>query len=168
MDIWVCRQVDNFAAACKHRHGAKRFMEVLQGYVKAEYNGMGIEMPDCHYERYNGLDIHQAQDFIKIGCELYIDRMLQTHGWTEPKKGTRDPHNLVPIRPEVTERLMKLEGPTEKSPEAKAIAEQMGYGYREVLGKLIFAFVLCCLDIGFAMCFLSRFATNPMRSIIGL
>ena len=32
----------------------------------------------------DGIDGFQTRDYIKVGAELYIDRMLQTHGWDAP------------------------------------------------------------------------------------
>ena len=120
---------------------------------------MGIETEQGKYERFNGMDVYQTRDYIKVGCESYIDRMLETHGWSNPTP--KDPENLVPIRPEITDRLTTLTGPQEKSPEAKQLVEQYGFSYRNLLGELIYAYVICRLDIGFAVCFLARFAAAP-------
>jgi hypothetical protein len=57
--------------------------------------------------------------------------------------------------------LSTLTGPTESSPDHATISKQAGFSYRQVLGELIYAYVICRLDIGFAVTFLSRFATAP-------
>ena len=121
---------------------------------------MGKDVPNVGiYERYNGIDIVQTRDYVKLGCESYIDRLLQTHGWDAPK--VKDPPNPVPLNPAVTNELMNLEGPPDKSEEAKELARRNGFSYRNVLGELIYAFVICRLDIGYAVCFLARFASKP-------
>ena len=56
---------------------------------------------------------------------------------------------------------MKVEGPPEKTPEARELEKKHGFSYRNLLGELIYAYVICRVDIGYAVCFLSRFATNP-------
>ena len=56
---------------------------------------------------------------------------------------------------------MKLEGPKEKTPEAHAIARTFGFSYRNLLGEMVYAYVVCRVDIGFAVCFLSRFSDAP-------
>ena len=56
---------------------------------------------------------------------------------------------------------MQVEGPKEKTPEAKELERQHGFSYRNLLGELIYAYVIARVDIGFAVCFLSRFASNP-------
>ena len=85
----------------------------------------------------------QTRDYIKLSCETYIDRMLLTHGWSSPK--AKDPDNLVPTRPEVTERLMKLEGPKEKMPEVIALSQKHGFSYQNILGELIFAYIVALI-----------------------
>ena len=57
---------------------------------------------------------------------------------------------------------MTLEGPPEKTPEAnKEIVSKKGFSYRNVLGELIFAYVICHLDIGYSICLLARFSDRP-------
>ena len=158
-EVLACRQVDDFASGAKDKPIAEKFITLVQKYVKAEFEGMGIETGEGLYQRFNGIDIFQTRNYIKVGCESYIDRMLQTHGWESPKH--KDPPNLVPIQPSITDRLMTLVGPTEHSPEAKALAHRFGFSYRNLLGELVYAYVICRLDIGYAVCFLSRFSATP-------
>ena len=56
---------------------------------------------------------------------------------------------------------MKLQGPPEKSPEAKQLAINNGFSYRNALGELIYAYVICCLNTGYAVCFLALFLDAP-------
>ena len=37
----------------------------------------------------------------------------------------------------------------------------MGFGYRSVLGEILFAYVLCRADIGYAVTTLAKFSTAP-------
>ena len=80
--------------------------------------------------------------------------MLQTHGWDAPGKHESDP-NPVPLRDSSVDQLMKLQGPLEKSPEAKQLAID------NVLGKLIYNYVICRLDIRYTVCFLAHFSDAP-------
>ena len=159
-EILLCRQVDDFASGSPTMKGNEKFFAILREHVATEFHAMGVEVPgEGYYERYNGFDVIQTRDYIKLGCESYIDRMLLTHGWSSPKR--KDPENIVPIRKEITDRLMTLEGPKEKTPEAIALAKHHGFSYRNVLGELIYAYVVCRVDIGFAVCFLARFSDSP-------
>ena len=158
-EILVCRQVDDFAAGSPTQKGAQLFIDTVRKHVKAEFAGMGIETVGGTYQLFNGIDIFQTKDYIKVGCESYIDRVLKTHGWDEPSQS--DAPNTVPISPSITDGLMKVTGPVEKTPEARELERKHGFSYRNLLGELIYAYVICRVDIGFAICFLSRFSTRP-------
>lgn len=51
---------------------------------------MRIELPEGIYQCYNGINIFQTRDYVKIGAELYIGCMLQTHGWGAAGKQESD------------------------------------------------------------------------------
>ena len=159
--VLVCRQVDDFAAGAATEVTARKFLDVIRSHVEAEFDGMGVETPEGIYEHYNGLDIHQTRDYVKISVESYIMRVMQTHGWDTPSSKESAP--TVPMSPTVAERLQKLEGPVEKSPEARQIEKEVGFSYRNVLGELMYAYVVARLDIGFAVCLLARFSGHPHR-----
>ena len=52
-------------------------------------------------------------------------------------------------------------GPKEGTPEHTFLAHTVGYGYRNRLGEILYAYVLCCLDISFAITTLAKFLINP-------
>ena len=163
-EVLVCRQVDDFASGAPSKKTAERFMDLLREHVESECAGLGIEVPQGMYQRYNGIDVFQTRDYIKVSAESYIDRMLQTHGWDTDKYTARvqtSDLKAVPLNPSVTSRLMSLEGPAEKTVEAKELAKKNGFSYRNLLGELIYAYVICRLDIGYAVCFLARFSDSP-------
>ena len=56
---------------------------------------------------------------------------------------------------------MNLHGPPEKSPEAKQLAIDNGFSYRNLLGELIYAYIICRLDIRYAVSYLARFYKAP-------
>ena len=160
--VLVCRQVDDFAIGTESESAAKEFFRILRLHVETEHSAMGQEIPDVGiFERCNGIDVTQTRDYVKIGCESYIDRLLQTHGWDSPTAKSKDPTNPVPLNTGTANALMTVEGPEEKTPEAMEIAKKAGFSCRNVLGELIYAFVICRLDIGHAVCFLARFSQRP-------
>jgi hypothetical protein len=67
------------------------------------------------------------------------------------------------MSPKNANRLLTLEGPVERTPGLKTLEIQMVYSYHQVLGKLIYAYVICNLDIGFAIMLLARFARAPPK-----
>lgn len=68
----------------------------IQEHVQDEFACMGVELPEGVHQRYNGFDIFPTTDYIKISAKLYIDHMLQTHGWDAPCKQEID-SNPVPL-----------------------------------------------------------------------
>ena len=158
-EVLVCRQVDDFASGAAKLETSKKFIECIREYVSAEYTAMGMETSQGVTQLYNGIDVIQTRDYVKIGCESYIDRMLQTHGWDTPPH--KDSPNIVPLAPTVVEKLQKLEGPPEKSPEARAIERSYGFSYRNLLGELMYAYVIVRLDIGYSVCMLARYSGAP-------
>ena len=160
-EVLVCRQVDDFASAAASMATAEKFITELRKYVEAEYAGLGMQTEGGMYQRYNGIDVFQSRDFVKISCESYLDRMFLSHGWENSRHHVKVPEQAIPLNPTTAARLMTLEGPPEKSVEAKELARYHGFGYRAVLGELIYAYVICRLDIGYAICLLARFSECP-------
>ena len=158
-EVLVARQVDDFAIGAKNKETAQSFIDALREHVNVEFDGMGKRTDSGVHERFNGMEITQTRDYIKIGCETYIDRMMETHGWDKPPQ--RETKFPVPIVPSLAERLHKVEGPKEKTAEARALESKHGFSYRNLLGELMYAYVICRVDIGYAICLLARFSTNP-------
>jgi hypothetical protein len=67
----------------------------------------------------------------------------------------------VPLHPDVATRIALLTGPSEGSAEHRDLATKSGFSYRQLLGELIYAYVIVRVDIGFAVCFLARFSAHP-------
>lgn len=77
----------------------------LEHAQNLSYAEMRIELPEGIYQCYNGINIFQTRDYVKIGAELYIGCMLQTHGWGAAGKQESDsnqaPWTLVPFTVQV-------------------------------------------------------------------
>jgi len=115
-------------------------------------------------QRYNGIDLDQTHDYIKVSCESFIDCMLQRmHGWNQPSPNEKDRHDIAFISPEAIGKLQQLKGNVEGTAKHKQIEKEVGFGYQQVLGKLIYAYIVCRIDIGYAVVFLSRFSTAPSK-----
>jgi len=61
------------------------------------------------------------------------------------------------------DKLQQLKGSTEGTTEHKQIEKDVGFSYHQVLGKLIYAYIVCHVDISYAVVFLSRFSTTPAK-----
>jgi hypothetical protein len=161
--VLVARQVDDFAIGSRSTATADRLIAIINSHVTTKNQGIGTPTTAGISHRYNGLDVHQTRTFIRISCETYIQRVLQTHGWDSPGPKETDRHDSVPLHPDVAAKIALLTGPPEGTLEFNVLATEMKFGYRQLLGELIYAYTLVRVDIGFAVCFLARFSTNPHR-----
>ncbi len=161
--VLVCRQVDDFAVASRSRAAANKLIATINKHVTTDNQGIGIRDDDGVHSRYNGVDIHQTRDYVKLSCATYIKRVLQTHGWEKPAAHEPDRHDSVPLSADSCKLLSTLEGPLEGTQERRALESEVGYSYRQVLGEIVYAYVVCHLDIGYAATFLSRFSQAPAR-----
>ncbi len=83
------------------------------------------------------------------------------HGWEMPGAHESDCHDAIPISSNSVKCLELPTGPLEGTAKHHALEKQAGFSYCQVLGELIYAYVICHLDIGYASTFLSCFASSP-------
>jgi hypothetical protein len=114
-------------------------------------NGISIETSYGISSRYNGLNVHQTRDYIKISSQTYINCLLHTHGWETLSASSSDCSNLVLLHPDVATRIAVLTCPADGTPEHHSLAQQVGFSYRQHLGELIYAYVTTRVGIGFAV-----------------
>jgi hypothetical protein len=53
--------------------------------------------------------------------------------------------------------------PAEDSAEHRALEKEMGFGYRQVLGELTYAYVVGRVDISYSVTLLARYSSAPDR-----
>jgi hypothetical protein len=159
--VLFCRQVDDFAIGCKTVATAKALIAAINEHATTTSNGIGVPTAYGISCCYNGLDVHQTRDYIKLSCETYVRRLLSSHGWETPNASSSDWSDLVPLHPDIATRIASLSGPSKGTAEHRDLATTTGFGYRQLLGELIYAYVIVRVDIGFAVCFLACFSAHP-------
>ena len=160
-DVLICRQVDDFAIASHDPQIAEKLITMINERVTTDSKGMGSIVPKKgHHLAYNGIDLYQTRDYVKVACDTYIGRLLQTHDWQDPEL-LAPYRDAAPVVDELAKTLYDLEGPAEDSTAHKALREKMGFSYRQLLGELMYAYVVARPDIGFAVCLLARFSSCP-------
>ena len=115
--VLVCRQVDDFAIGSESAEINAKFIAKVNEYVTTNNQGQA--------RVYNGVDIIQTRDYIKVSCETYIDRVLQTHGWETPGPKESDRHDSVPMKSDAVPPLFESEGPKEGTPEYAELERKM-------------------------------------------
>jgi hypothetical protein len=150
-DILICRQVDDFMAAGELESPIRQLFQFLG-------NKINIEAEIGLVSHYNGIEIVQDREYIKIHVGKYIGKILANHGW---EQGSKAESRLIdPLHPSAFKELEETAPLT--SPAEKAELERSaGFAYRNAIGELLYAFVTCRLDIGYAMAELSKFSSAP-------
>jgi len=80
----LVRQVDNFALGCRQESTAKSMCAkigaklTLHNEAKVPFECLGL------VDSFNGYDVLQSCDCIKLSAESYIRRLLKPHGWDNP------------------------------------------------------------------------------------
>ena len=80
--VYLLRQVDDFALACTNQQLADRIYDTIRQKLqlpnedKPPFAKMGL------INNFNGTDVLQTDSYIKIFCaKYYIESLVSTHGW---------------------------------------------------------------------------------------
>ena len=118
---------------------------------------MDIEGEDKLASHYNGIELDQRREYIAIKVFFYIVKVCENNGWENMNFSKSKPS--APISVAMAKAIIESgKGPPIKSVDGLKLEEKMGFGYLNLLGELIFACVVCCLDIAYALSLLSRYA----------
>ncbi len=153
-EIFLLRQVDDFALGCDTEETAERIWKLIDSKMSAPLKREGLLL------RFNGIDVEQTNEYIRIHCNTYISKILKT----KPFDLTITSNKPVPMTsdPEVIRTIDSSVGPqTEK--ERQKLEREMGFKYRAATGELLFAMVTCRPDISNAVIKLTQFNANPAR-----
>ena len=152
-EIFACRQIDDFMFSGKDEAVVRRLIERLGMDIR-------LEAEEDVVSHYNGIDFLQTRDYIKMHAQSYIAKILENHGWSAAGKG--ETRLVEPLHPSAMKELETTEGP-ENDADIASLEREAGFSYRTALGELIFAYVICRPDIGYAVAELSKFAARPAR-----
>ena len=110
--------------------------------------------------KFNGVDVDQTRDYVKVHCRSYIDRILTSHMWNVGPPNA-SPHTLIePLSPTTLKQLDDNIGPLKHTAAALDLENTIGFSYRSLLGELIYAYTVCRLDIGYAVTKLARYLAS--------
>ena len=110
---------------------------------------------------FNGVDIEQSNTHIMIPCKSYIDRMLCAHGWNNQKKKLSK--NMAPLPDACLKTVYKECGPDEGTVDVFTLELSQGFAYRTLLGEMMYTYVTCRPDIGYAITTTNKFSTKPSK-----
>ena len=75
---------------------------------------------------------------------------------------------MSPLPSDCIEQIYSQEGPLENTTAHLVLEKKSGFNYRSLLGELMYAFITCRPDIGYAVTTLSKFASSPSQYHYGL
>ena len=73
-DVYLLRQVDDVAIASKTKQTAETVISQIGLYMKSPIKHEGLT------ELFNGVDVQQTRDFIKVHSDTYLQRVVKRHG----------------------------------------------------------------------------------------
>lgn len=145
------RQVDDFAVASRNATVCQYLLDQIKLSMRIPLKTLGIVT--C----FNGNDIHQTREFIKITQEKYLTKMLHSHGWTTPASGKPIP---LPSDSKWIQQLETADHPTTLV-QQQDLCMAMGFNYHQVIGEVIYPVVKAHPDICFHAVKLSQYMENP-------
>jgi hypothetical protein len=153
--LFMC-QVNNFAISAPFQRIVNHLLDLIDDKLSIPMKHQGLVM------LYNGLDILQTRDYIKVSCKTYINRISDihlTHGWMKSYLISDRPTPL-PTTLQFMKALQLEEGDPDKKAQ-QALAKKMGFSYRSGIGQLVYAMICCRPDLSFATVKLSQHNTCP-------
>ena len=119
--LLVC-QVDDFALGCCQESTAKSVYSnigaklTVHNEAEAPFECIGL------VDSFDGYDVLQTHDYIKLSAESCIRRLLKAHGWDNPSLRKSSNKPKPPLHESNVANLFNLAaGPVENTPEHKAL-----------------------------------------------
>ena len=153
--VLLLRQVDDFAVATSSETLASRVFDRIDDHLTIPLKRLGL------ITLFNGLDIVQSRDYVKVSCRSYIERICEKYldGWLSKHHIANRPTPL-PQTDSFIKSFLSATGDTNDSAQT-ALSSSMGIKYRNVLGELIFALVTCRPEISYSVVKCAQATTAP-------
>ena len=155
-EILFLRQVDDFAVAAETSELATEVIDTIDKYMTIKIKDLG------RLTRYNGVDVIQARNYIKINNPTYITKIVNEHAWMIEGP----PLSTLPTPMKDDKKFihqMETAVPPSCEEDRTKLQIDMNFNYRQAIGELIFAMVTCRPDISFPLIKLSQYSANPAR-----
>ena len=151
--------IDDLLLQCQHKETAQEIYTLIGLALQLENEDQSPFAYLGPYVDFNGVDIEQSNTLIMISCQSYIDQMLRAHGWNNQKKKLSK--NLSPLLDACLKTVYKESGLDEGTVDAFKFELSQGFAYCTLLGEMMYEYVTCQPDIGYAITTMSKFFTKP-------
>jgi deoxyuridine 5'-triphosphate nucleotidohydrolase len=153
--VLFLRQVDDFAVACEDTETAKTVIKQINDKMTIDVKDLG------QISRFNGVDVLQTRDYVKLYNKVYINKMLLRHEWIEKEVPLQQ--YPIPMQTDSSYQRSLENADIPTATEITALEKEYGFGYRQAIGELIYALVTCRPDISYPVIKLSQYSTRPNR-----
>jgi hypothetical protein len=128
---------------------------MINAQMRIEIKSLGI------VTRFNGVNIHQTRDCIKISCKKCLKKMLLSHKWLDNDLIVHKPTPL----PSDSNYIQQLEQATPPATylAQKLLQDQLGFSYRQLIGEILYPMVKCQPDIALQITKFSQYSANPTK-----
>jgi len=150
------RQVDDFAIAAPDEHTANILLDMIDDHLKIPLKRQGL------VDMFNGIDVSQTCNYIKISCHTYIEKFCKKYLGTWLNKVQLTENCPTPLLTDATwiKKFIAAIGPSDPK-EQTALATKMQVKYKAGVGELIWAMTTCHPDIAFTSIKLSQSNSAP-------
>jgi hypothetical protein len=153
--VLLLRQVDDFSVAAPLASTAAHILDLIDDHLTIPLKRMGL------VTLFNGIDVTQTQDYVKISCSTYINRICAKY--LDTWMGKHHMSNKPTPLPQAESFLKSFHSAVgDPSPvQQEKLGKQMGIQYRNGVGELIYALVTCRPDISYAVVKCAQSTTAP-------
>ena len=150
------RQVNDFAIAAPEERIANILLDMIDDQLKIPLKRQGL------LDMFNGLDVLQTRDYVKISCHTYIDKFCEKYlnTWLHHVPLTENRPTPLPTDATWIKKFNAAVGPSDLK-EQFALATKMQIKYKAGVGELIWAMTTCRPDISFTSVKLSQSNCAP-------
>jgi hypothetical protein len=150
------RQVDDFAIAAPDEKTADILLDLIDDQLSIPIKRQGL------LDMFNGINVTQTRDYIKIDCHTYIDKFCEkyTNSWLHKVPMTEHRPTPLPTDPTWIKKFNAAVGPLDPKAQQQ-LANKMGIKYKGGVGELIWAMTTCRPDISFTSVKLSQSNSAP-------
>ena len=150
------RQVDDFAVATPDERTATILLDMIDDKLTIPMKRQGF------LDMYNGIDVMQTRDYIKISSKSFIEKICEKYlnTWMQNFTSTDDRPTPLPTDPTWYRKFNAATG--DPCPKAQAkLAKTMQLTYRCGVGELIWAMTTTRPDVAFTSVKLSQATSAP-------
>ncbi len=125
-------QVDDFAIAAPDKRTGNILLDMIDDELSIPMKWQG------YLDMYNGIDILQTRDYIRITCKTFINKICNKYlnSWMQNFTSTEDQPTLLPTDPTWFKKFNATIGDPDPKVQAK-LAKKMQLTYQSGVGELI-------------------------------